>query len=444
MRFPASMLARALISSSIVLVLILLGSVYLFEREAEHRAFAEQAERLKLHIYTLLAQAEFGSAVSMPVDLLDTRYEESGSGLMAWAMNERDGFEWISKSTPRPLSESLLASVKQLDRSPGEFSFVIDADASLHLAHYRVVWDTASGETRQTRFFVAETMQDVLAGLDRTRGQVRLISVTLFGLILLVQAVVIVWSTRPLKQIGKEVQAVEQGARAELSNEWPAELRPLSENLNILLRGEQNRRDRIRKTLGDLAHSLKTPLSVLKGLQVPDPVLAQELSDQVNRMDEMVQWQLQRAVGGARNVLSKTPVAPVVERLRATLLKVYSDRDLSIDVAVGNWSIRLDERDLLELLGNVMDNACKYCRTRVVVSVEDAATQKAIVVSDDGEGISPDLRSLLLERGERADRRQPGQGLGLALTVDIVSSYGGRVEITDSELGGAKVALWLS
>lgn len=444
MSWPRSMLARALASSSILLLLILLGGVYLFERQAEHRAYGEQAERLKLHLYNLLAQAEFGSTLSMPNNLLDARYEEQGSGLMAWAQDEAGDTAWMSLSTPSPLSASMLDSVKQLDREPGEFSFAINPEVSLHVAHYRVLWDTPLGETRQTRFFVAESTQDLIAGLQQMREQVRFIAGVLFIVVLSVQSMVILWSTRPLKQLVKQVQEIEQGTRANLSSEWPTELRPLSDNLNILLRGEQDRRDRIRKTLGDLAHSLKTPLAVLKSLQTQDQTLALELHEQVSRMDEMVQWQLQRAVGGARNVLSKTALVAVVERLRATLLRVYSNRDLSIDVQVGDVAVRMDERDLLELLGNVMDNACKYCRSRVVVSMTTEGVNKVVLISDDGDGISPDLRSLLLERGERADRRQSGQGLGLALTVDIVSSYGGRVEIRESELGGAQVALWLT
>lgn len=443
MKLPNSMLVRAVAGSSLALLLILLVGLYLFERQAEHRAYAQQAERLRLHLYTLLAQADFGSTLSMPIYLLDSRYEELGSGLMAWALDESGDIAWMSTSTPNPLSASILNGVEQMDRAPGEFSFVTLADASLHLAHYRVLWDAPSGMTRQTRFFVAETTQDLMVELDRMRGQVRLIAVVLFAVILMVQAIVVLWSTRPLKQLTTQIQDVERGARVELNGEWPTELRPLSENLNILLRGEQDRRDRIRKTLGDLAHSLKTPLAVLKGLQTKDHTLALELHEQVNRMDEMVQWQLQRAVGGTRNVLSKTALAPVIERLRMTLLRVYSDRDLTIDGEAGDLFVRIDERDLLELLGNVMDNACKYCRSRVTVSAKIEGAEKVIFISDDGDGISPDLRSLLLERGERADRRQPGQGLGLALTVDIMSSYGGRVEITESELGGARVALWL-
>lgn len=443
MTVPKSMLVRALVGSSLALLLILLIGLYVFEREAEHRAYSDQAERLRLHLYTLLAQAEFGSGLSMPVYLLDARYEEVGSGLMAWALDEGGDIAWMSTSMPRPLSAAILSSIEQMDRAPGEFSFLIDPDAFLHLVHFRVLWDSPSGATRQTRFFVAESTHELLATLDHLRSQVRFIAAALFLAILIVQALVIVWSTRPLKKLARQIKDVEVGARSELSGKWPTELRPLSENLNILLRGEQNRRDRIRKTLGDLAHSLKTPLAVLKGLQTQDPSLAMELQEQVNRMDEMVQWQLQRAVGGARNILSKTPVAPVVGRLRATLLRVYADRDITIDIDVGDLTVRTDERDLLELLGNVMDNACKYCRSRVAVVAKTEAAEKVIFISDDGDGVSPDLRSLLMERGERADRRQPGQGLGLALTVDIVSSYGGRVEITESDLGGAKVALWL-
>ena len=219
MTLPKSMLVRALAGSSLALLVILLIGLYVFEREVEHRAYADQAERLRLHLYTLLAQAEFGSSLSMPVYLLDARYEEIGSGLMAWALDEGGDIAWMSASTPSPLSAPILRSIQQMDRAPGEFSFLINPDAFLHLGHFRVLWDSPAGTTRQTRFFVAESTHELLATLDHLRGQVRSIAAALFLGILLVQALVILWSTRPLKKLARQIEEVELGARSELSGE---------------------------------------------------------------------------------------------------------------------------------------------------------------------------------------------------------------------------------
>jgi two-component system sensor histidine kinase PhoQ len=162
-------------------------------------------------------------------------------------------------------------------------------------------------------------------------------------------------------------------------------------------------------------------------------------------MDEVMQWHLQRAVGANHRLLQRVEVLPVLDRLRRTLLKVYAGRDLAIDVAAQEGvRYRGDERDLMELLGNLLDNACKYAKARVRVRARPSGEGGfELTVEDDGEGISPELRDTLLERGVRADTRREGQGIGLAVVLDIVEGQGGELRLGDSDLGGARVALRL-
>jgi two-component system sensor histidine kinase PhoQ len=264
--------------------------------------------------------------------------------------------------------------------------------------------------------------------------------------ILLVQLVIVRFGLQPLRRLANRVSRVEAGEISGLGHNWPREVEPLVDNLEALLRGEQQRRERTRNTLADVAHSLKTPLAVLRSADLAAPDYAMLQREQLDRMEEVMQWHLQRAVGGNHRLLQRVAVMPVLTRLRDTLLKVYAARSLTLDVS-GDESVRYrgDERDLMELLGNLLDNACKYAsgRVRVTARRDGESGELLLVVEDDGEGISPELRDALLTRGTRADTRQEGQGIGLAVVRDIVAAQQGELRLGDSELGGARVELRL-
>ena len=266
-------------------------------------------------------------------------------------------------------------------------------------------------------------------------------------LLLLVQLLIVRWGLQPLRRLSVAIARIEAGEAARLEGYWPREVRPLVDNLQTLLDGEQRRRERMRNTLADLAHSLKTPLAVLRSADASAPDYAALQREQLERMEEVVAWQLQRASGGQQHLLQRVHVAPALERLRDTLLKVYAERELEITVRCPQDArFRGDERDLLELLGNLLDNACKYGRRRIDVEVSGGIGGQAlrIVVEDDGEGISPELRDALVQRGARADTRGEGQGIGLAMVLEIVRAQGGRLSFADSPLGGARVVVTLS
>jgi len=228
-------------------------------------------------------------------------------------------------------------------------------------------------------------------------------------------------------------------------------LRQLGDEIPVLAPGDRHDSERD----GLLRHAYQVRWELDNGEQkllrfvvaesaAPDyPELQRE---QLDRMDEVMQWHLQRAVGGSHRLLQRVAVLPVVERLRATLLKVYAGRGLTIDVHGDDAArYRGDERDLMELLGNLLDNACKYSASQVRVAAQrdEEAGGLLLVVEDDGEGISPELRDALLTRGTRADSRQEGQGIGLAVVKDIVAAQRGELSLGDSELGGARVELRL-
>lgn len=442
---PRALVSRLLLASLLLLPMSLGATAWYLERAHRVALDAAMAERLQLQVLALLAQAEVGDNFELPLLPLEPRLSQANSGLYAAVTNARGELLWLSPSAAlldAPL-QALLAGVPTL--ATGELH---DSERDGLLRHsYQVLWEVEPGVELPLRFTVAESTAPRDA--DARAFQERLwlwLGATLL-LLLLVQLLIVRWGLQPLRRLSVAIARIEAGEAARLEGYWPREVRPLVDNLQTLLDGEQRRRERMRNTLADLAHSLKTPLAVLRSADPSAPDYAALQREQLERMEEVVAWQLQRASGGQQHLLQRVHVAPALERLRDTLLKVYAERELEITVRCPQDArFRGDERDLLELLGNLLDNACKYGRRRIDVEVSGGIGGQAlrIVVEDDGEGISPELRDALVQRGARADTRGEGQGIGLAMVLEIVRAQGGRLSFADSPLGGARVVVTLS
>jgi len=230
----------------------------------------------------------------------------------------------------------------------------------------------------------------------------------------------------------------------------------VTSGLNALLESERNRIVRYRDTLGNLAHSLKTPLAVIRaslGSADSDERRSEAVIQlEIDRIAQIVEHQLKRAAAGGGATFGQAPVLvlALLTDLRAAMMKVHARKDLRIEIdASPELGFLGDSGDILELLGNVVDNACKWCRSRVLVSARfdpdrGLPRRLAIVVEDDGPGIPEELRTRVVERGVRADEQVPGHGLGLAMVRETVRLYGGQLFIDASQaLGGARVELRL-
>jgi two-component system sensor histidine kinase PhoQ len=227
-------------------------------------------------------------------------------------------------------------------------------------------------------------------------------------------------------------------------------MRGLTDNLNALLASQREHLDRHRHTLSDLAHSLKTPLAVIRGELDKGPTPAELptiIGEQVRRMSEIVDYQLQRAATSGRLPLSAPlSVANAAYKIVNSLNKVYADKRVSCQIqAAEDAYFHGEEGDLLEVLGNLLDNAYKWCEQRVMVNADlDQSHGLRLRVEDDGPGITPQKADAVLHRGVRDDSSNPGHGIGLAIVQDIVRVYGGRLHIEKSDaLGGAKITLVL-
>jgi two-component system sensor histidine kinase PhoQ len=253
---------------------------------------------------------------------------------------------------------------------------------------------------------------------------------------------------RPLRQIESEIAAIEEGARSGLSDRYPSELKGVARNMNLLIGSERARSDRYRVTLGNLAHSLKTPLAAIRALlaEREQPEFETRANEQIDRMDEIVRYQLSKPAATANDSprLARVEIASELERLVAGLRKVHHVKAPQIDLDIDSRAVlRGEVGDLHELAGNLVDNACKWCRSRVLVRVAVTATGRGMVltVADDGAGIPGGDVDALLQRGTRLDESTPGHGIGLAIVKDIAESYGGEITIGRSSLGGTEVTV---
>lgn len=441
---PNSIARRLLIASLLVLPLYLAATGWFFARSFAASQQSSAQERLRVQFYALLGAVEFDAeGIKVGNHSGDPRLRQLNSGLYAVIQHPQGELLWQSPSSVGiDLNQQLLAT----DNPPhiGNERFdSISAAMPLSRFQYQTVWETDDGEDMPLIFTILE---------DQTAQRSELLAFLRelwFGLgsaallLTLAQTIILRWGLQPLRQLAHDVTDLEQGHRAALPEHYPEELQPLAANLNRLLQREQQQRERYRNTLGDLAHSLKTPLAVLRqaaAQAAPDRAL---LDEQVQRMDQLVSYQLQRAVlGSPHNLQQRLLLRPLVDKLISTFAKVYFEKNLQFEVAIAaDCECRGDEADLLELLGNLLDNACKACRHQIKIAATNSERWLLIAIEDDGPGIAEHRRAAILQRGQRADSYAPGQGIGLAVAVDILDSYGAELDIGTSALGGARFSI---
>ena len=237
-----------------------------------------------------------------------------------------------------------------------------------------------------------------------------------------------------------------RGEDRQLGGRYPSEVQPLVDDLNALLAEREARVQRALAKAGDLAHGLKTPLAVLardadRATALGDLELASSMAAQVERMRRQIDYHLAHARAAAAGTLpgTRSLVGPSVDALFRTLERLHAERSISLRSAVGPaHAVRCQREDLEEMLGNVLDNACKWARSRVEVDSEAAGSAIVITVDDDGPGIDPDMAAEVLKRGVRADEQVEGTGLGLAIVRDLAEIYRGSIELSRSPLGGLR------
>lgn len=413
-----------LIAALVVAVFAVLTALAL-ERAFRDSAAQAVQERLQAQLYLIMGVTEVDPSgrVALPERLPEARLVLPGSGLVADIRSPDGRILWQSPS-----------ALGRDSARPG-LSFE---------ARLEVDWETDQ-KTLPLIFRIREDRAAFEAQLAEYRRSLWIWLAVMAVLLLGAQAVALHQGLKPLRRVARELRAVERGDQPGLQGRYPVELRGLTDNLNALIHHERAQLARYRDALSDLAHSLKTPLAVLRGsLDTRDPDRAQSL-EQLERMERIVAYQLQRAATSGRTALSTpVPIAPLVKRLGATLARVYPERQMQFETEIPEaLQFRGNEGDLMELMGNLLDNAWKHGGNRVRVGARQVGTGLELTVSDDGPGIPPEEVPTILTRGGRLDEQVPGQGIGLAVVADIVAAYEGTIGIDRGPLGGAQVRVVL-
>jgi len=436
--------ARIIFAASLVLAIFLALTGLALDQGFRDSARAAREERLQGQLYLLIAAAEVDEAgrLAMPVQLQEPRFGQPGSGLYATIDDGRGKQRWRSLSA---LNVNLPAEALM---AAGEKRFAeLSNIHGMHFFVYRMGVSWSEGKRKFAfTFSVAEDLAAFNTQLAHYRRSLWGWLGAMAGLLLLAQAVLLRWGLRPLRRVVAEIRAIEGGEKERLGSDYPAELKALTENLNGLLQRERAQQRRYRDALGDLAHSLKTPLAVMRGALAETTSLAATVADESEKMQRIVDYQLQRAatMGPSSPLAATLEIGLVAERIMASLDKVYRDKAISAEVDADKApGFRGDQGDLLELLGNLLDNAYKWSASRVKLSAGTEAGKLTLAVEDDGPGIAPADIERILQRGARADQSTPGQGIGLAVVASIVQAYGGEIEIGRSALGGAAITIQL-
>ena len=437
-----SLRLRLLLATSLTLAFFLVFGGVSLNRAFKASARHAQMERMQAITYALLGGAEpneYGELSFANDKLPDTRLQQPQSGLEGALFGDSAGLLWGSPSLgddiPTPATQPV-----------GEWRF--EKIARRFVLLFGLSYASDDGLSRHYTLMLAE---DSALYESQIRAYRRTLYTWLGGgaaVLLLLQGAVMRWSLRPLRRLVRELSEIERGDRERIEGQYPSELQPLTEGLNAMIVNERSQQGRYRNALGDLAHSLKTPLAVLHGIAERPQAAAdnqQLLVEQVSRMGHIVQHQLKRAATvGSRTLAEPTALRPLVEKVTGALLKVYHPRQIHFEIDIpGSLRLRADAGDLYELIGNLLDNACKYGKSRVLISARRDKREVILSVEDDGVGF-PTEAAHLLERGIRADTRQEGQGLGLGAVKDIVDAYQGQLKLDRSALGGGKVTVQFS
>ena len=443
----SSLSARLLISVSILLLFFFGATIAVLDIAFRDVGEKAREDILDGQLMTLLAAAEPNATgeLEMPAGLPEPRFGNVGSGLYADLQDSEGSQVWRARSSlglDLPHGPVPEPGAQQFSR------LVMEDGTPLMTLSLAVQWELPDGELKPYIFYVAESLDSFNAQLARFRRQLftwfgAIALIMLFSISLLMRGML-----RPLRQIEQEIGEIEGGNRQSLSEGFPTELSGVARNMNVLIGSERARSERYRQTLDNLAHSLKTPLAAMRAIltRQKSRKLTEQLEPQIEQMTEIVRYQLRKPAATAADAIGATPVPMESQLLRLVdgLAKVYSDKNPTIDTSVTkDAEFRGDTGDFLELAGNLLDNACKWCDSQVSLTIKPADADGGMImtVADDGPGIPQDAADALLQRGSRLDESAPGHGIGLAVVRDIARSYGGEVAVGKSVLGGAEVTV---
>ncbi|MCO7223500.1 ATP-binding protein [Pleionea sp. CnH1-48] len=444
----SSLKFRLTLLVSISLIVLTSAVAWVLVKAFEQSLQSQLQDRMQTQMYMILTAADEDKPgqLLIPEVVHEETFNQIDSGNYAFALDKDNTELW------RSFSAVDLNSFAAEKSAPGDFEFdqIVTNDIGYFRMRYSVIWESNDGSEHFYQFIVLHEASQLYDVIDEFQMTLWSWLAFVFAAMFIVQLVALRWGLSPLRHIAYDLAKIESGEQTQLSAKYPKELKPLTQNLNILIETERTQRERYRQTLSNLAHSLKTPLAVIQGSlgqDISKKEFDKLLSQQVVRMNEIVQYQLNRAVTGQKShMLASVNVNENIEKILAALQKVYARKALSVEfIQPEPARFYGNAGDLMEFMGNILDNAFKWTATQVRVSLQVNESPQMygikIIIEDDGPGVPPEKRINILQRGKRLDEQVEGQGIGLSVVAEIIHQYGGSIVIDDSELGGAKFEL---
>ena len=450
-----SLAFRLTVSAALVSLVLLALTALLLEQlfqDALKRNFDARLQAVLDGLSANVEPAPDGAPV-MTERLADTRFSLPGSGWYWQVIPPKvEQNQLISESLLNsPLRPAVGLLMKRDAAKIAAFTLVDGKGQELRAIEQRITFD---GGTEEYSFLVA-------GNFDELRSEVKAFRRGLYGFLGMLGAVLLAaiffqvrFGLKPMKLMEKKLNDIRSGKIEMLEGDFPTEMQPVADELNLLVQSNFEIIDRARMQVGNLAHALKTPISVLtnEARDTPSP-LADKVKEQIEVMRDQVNLYLDRARRAARaqTIGASTDVDTVLQSLGRTLQRINKDKGTAITITCPtNLKFRGERQDLEEVVGNLMDNACKWSKSKVeargtflTASGEDGRPWLLIEVDDDGPGLRPEQRATALKRGQRLDETKPGSGLGLNIVSETVAMYGGQIELADAALGGLRVRLRL-
>lgn len=452
-----SLVQRIFLASLLLLPALLGFSALMLNRAFVNSLITAEQEALLAQTYTLIGAAEPVSinerahkekySLSLPQALLNPRFETPASGLYAQVINDNDDVIWRSNSW----IGSDLQTGKYSQPKAGEY-IATDVDIQgqpFTVFRFGTVWEMG-GQDQSFNFmiFLSRVPREKEVKTYQTMLWLWLGGMAI--LLITIQIFIVRWGLKPLNILAGEIRTIEEGSSKAIKQTYPKDLQPVSDNLNALLKSEEIQRERYKNTLADLAHSLKTPLAVIRA-QLDSPTNTskelsptklswrEEINEQIERMSHIIAHQLHRASAQTHSIYqSQTAIKPLVNRIGAALQKVYKNKHIDlINLIPDDLHYAIAEDDAMEVLGNLLENAFKYGHNWVQISTTIQTDTIEIHIEDDGKGVSDNTLADILKRGARADTKTSGQGIGLTVATDILSSYNAGLNVSRSSKNGA-------
>ena len=431
--------ARLIVAASVLLILFLGTTAWVLDQALQQRLSLSLKNELQAQLYGFLSAMDETKQGQLKISdsLFDPRFSQPDSGFYAQLASHKKIWQ----------SNSLLGKDLNFVQSGKTGSWRYQTTASILSLNLSFAWQQLDGQEVNYTLAVAQSLEPMKQAQYAFRHTLLFWLGGLVVVLLLVQWLLLFWGLSPLREVAEKLSAIKQGKEKQLTGFYPKELQDLTHNINALIEHNHSLQTRYKESLANLAHSLKTPLAVLQSLAEGDDaeVLHKELKIQLPAMNQLITYQLKKARSQAvSNPITRVDTKQVIERIVNSLQKVYRNKHMTCHLALSNTVyFQGDESDWMEIAGNVLDNAFKYGKSQISVSLSAQDSGFTLVVEDDGNGIDAADYDNILHRGVRLDEQVQGQGIGLSVVNQLLESYRGKLSLSTSDLGGLKVTLYM-